>query len=201
MNPETTTDDEDSRVDNDRFHVVKAGRALKRKVKKNKTRKDTGTLDGQPHTQERRKVISPMGLINVDIKVSGRRTAKTAAIAIKNSRENFNYGEALRKARKEISVADLGIEVSRVRPALSGGIVIKISGESGAAKTDHLATKFRVVLVNKMSVSRPVKKREVFIRGIDNSITAKKVVSQVAELSGCATMDIKARNLKPMRNL
>jgi len=70
-----------------------------------------------------------------------RRPPRTAAVTITGSGENFSYASALKKAREEISLADLGIEKSRIRRTINGGRIIEmiiIPGLEAADKTDKL---------------------------------------------------------------
>lgn len=80
------------------------------------------------------------------------------------------YGETMRLAREKINLADLGIEATRPKRALTGALILEIPGNDGDAKADRLAAQMRDVLVGKegVKVSRPRKMRELRIRGLDD---------------------------------
>lgn len=67
-----------------------------------------------------------------------RRPPKTVAITITGKEANFSYADALRKARENISLPDLGIERSKVRRTINGGVLLEIIGPDGATKADAL---------------------------------------------------------------
>lgn len=54
-----------------------------------------------------------------------RRPPKTVAVAIKGD-EGFSYADALKKARTEISLKEIGIDTTKIRRAANGGIIIEI---------------------------------------------------------------------------
>lgn len=49
------------------------------------------------------------------------------AVAIKGE-EGFSYADALKKARTEISLKEIGINTTKIRRATNGGIIIEIPG-------------------------------------------------------------------------
>lgn len=50
-----------------------------------------------------------------------KRIPKTAAVTITGKDFTFSYAAALRRARDEISLKDLGIDDSRIRKTINGG--------------------------------------------------------------------------------
>lgn len=71
-----------------------------------------------------------------------RKLPKGSVVSIRGKGEDFSYASALKRAREEISLDELGIENSRIRKAASGGLLIEISGMNSGHKADLLATCF-----------------------------------------------------------
>lgn len=63
-----------------------------------------------------------------------RRVPRTAAVAIRGNSSDFSYAEAIKRARTDISVEQLGIKNSRIRRALNGGLIIEIPGPDNDKK-------------------------------------------------------------------
>lgn len=63
-----------------------------------------------------------------------RRVPRTAAVAMKGVSSEFSYAEALKRARKDISIDELGIQNPRIRRAMNSGLIIEISGPDNKKK-------------------------------------------------------------------
>lgn len=129
-----------------------------------------------------------------------RRAPRTAAVSITGISENFSYAEALRKARREISLRDLDIERSKIRRSAIGGIIIEIPGPDGKAKADKLRTELTRVLGENAKIQRPEVKGELRIVGMDDSVTKEEVAAAIAKVGGCSQEDIDIGIPRPMRN-
>lgn len=128
------------------------------------------------------------------------RVPRTAAIVISGSNVNFSYAEALRAARKEISLKDLEIENIKIRKTVSGGRLIEIAGPDGQTKADKLAEKLKHVLKEEAVVTRPVRKGEIRITGLDDSVGLEEVGAIIMENSKCSLADIKMGNIRRFSN-
>lgn len=89
--------------------------------------------------------------------------------------------------------------MSRVRPSSSGGVLIEIPGDGGAQKANSLASKLREILPTRVSISRPVKKGELSIRGLDSSVLKEELLDVLAHIGECSLRDIKLSKLQIMR--
>lgn len=58
-----------------------------------------------------------------------KKLPKSAAISIKGSNKNFSYADALKKARTEISLENLEINIPKIRKGMNGATIIEIYGE------------------------------------------------------------------------
>lgn len=110
---------------------------------------------------------------------------KAAAVTITGITEEFSYADALSKARERIPLADLGIQLSRIRHTVNGGRLIEIPGPDGSKKADDLAIKLREVLGNVATVSRPVVKGEMRLVGLDDSVSLEEVKAVIAREGDC----------------
>lgn len=101
---------------------------------------------------------------------------------------------------EKISLKELGIETTKVRKASNGGLLIKIPGPEGTIQVDILASKLREIFQEKVKVARPVRKGELRIVGLDESVSVDEVVRVLAEMGECITMDVKIGNIRKMAN-
>lgn len=129
-----------------------------------------------------------------------RRPPRTAAVVITGNSENFSYAETVKKARDQIALPELGIQGSKTRRAANGGLMIEIPGPDGPTKAETLKQKLVEVIGDVATVSRPVRKGEFRILGLDDSITEQEVVEVVAETGDCAVKDVKVGQLRKMSN-
>lgn len=121
-------------------------------------------------------------------------------MTITGSGEGFSYATALKKARDDIPLAELGIEKSRIRRAINGGRIIEILGVNAAEKADKLAEKLSLVLGPEVTISRPCLKGEIRIVGLDDTVSPEEVIAVISELGGCLNTDIKVGSIRMMAN-
>lgn len=116
---------------------------------------------GNNETMERNVTNEIRGLlvgIEQSIPRIKRRVLKTAAIAIKGTTSDFSYAEAIKRARKNISIVELGIQNPRIRRAMNGVLIIEISGPDNGKKAE-LRTKLAELLGEEANVTRPLSER------------------------------------------
>lgn len=107
----------------------------------------------------------------------------------------------MRKAREKISLTGLGIEQTRIRRAINGGILVEIMGPDGKDKANALATRLKEVLTEVDAVvSRPTVKGELRIIGIDDSVICEEVREAVASIGGCDLEEIRTGDMREMPN-
>lgn len=75
------------------------------------------------------------------VKPKVRRIPRSSVINLKRSSEKVSYADMLRKARENISLAEMGIEKTRIRYATTGNVLIEVYGENNNLKADKLAKK------------------------------------------------------------
>lgn len=130
-----------------------------------------------------------------------RKPPKTAAVSITGRSEDFSYRDALMRARKEISLSDLGIERTRVRRAANGGYLIEILDTDGEDKAKTLLAKLRALLPEEQAIiARPVTSGELRFIGLDDTILVEEAVRIIALEGKCDIEEVKVGSIQPMRN-
>lgn len=112
---------------------------------------------------------------------------RSAAVVITpNAEKGITRTEILKEARSKIKIEDLGIQFIRPKIAATGAVILEIPGETGATKADGLASRLREVIgKDRAKIARPVKKADLRITGLDESVTAQEIASSMATVGGC----------------
>ena len=78
------------------------------------------------------------------------------------------------------------------------GVLVESPGQESAAKADDLAAKLRKVFPEEgdVRISRPVKRAEVRICGLDESIQPGEVKETIAAEGGCNSEEVKVGEIK-----
>lgn len=177
------------------------------------TRKMTGRSNEGPEWTKvvPRRSVKPKKLVEGKDEVPGhklpnkkmptmrRRPPRTAAVVIKGRGDHFSYAEALKIAREKINLAEIGIERPKIRKAANGGLLIEVPGVNGTAKADTLAIKLKETL-NDVSITRPIKKGDIRLLGLDDSITEEEIAWVIADIGNCSTELIRVSPMRPMRS-
>ncbi|XP_032664103.1 uncharacterized protein LOC116840888 [Odontomachus brunneus] len=108
----------------------------------------------------------------------------------------------MRRARREISLADLGIGDLRTKRAATGALVLEVSGPEGYAKTDALAGRMRTLFAEEKEVriARPAKRVELRVRDLDDAMTMEDVITAIALSGGCGPEDVKVGAIRAGAN-
>lgn len=133
----------------------------------------------------------------------GRRTApgprppSTAVVSITLKFDaRVGYREIM-EARAKLDLKALGIENSRIRPAINGGILIQIPGKDRIQKANDLARHMEIALREReVIIGRPSKCVELRVRGVDVSVAPDDIVSEIAKLGDCDRADIRIGPLR-----
>ncbi|XP_020297150.1 uncharacterized protein LOC109861763 [Pseudomyrmex gracilis] len=126
-----------------------------------------------------------------------RRRGHPAAVVIRNAQaegegEQASYASIMRLAKEKVSLLDLGIEDTRIRRDARGGILVEIPGIDGAVKADALAEALVPILQGKANVTRPIRRGEVRIVGLDVSISPADIQERIAsgDFGTCRRPDV-----------
>lgn len=120
-----------------------------------------------------------------------RKTKKTAAITI-TTRGDITNKDIMIRAKREITLKDLGIENCQVRSGFTGGLVIEIPGDDAETKADNLAIKLREIFINEqVRVNRPRVKADMKITGLDETMTNEDIQLVLSNNGECSFTDIR----------
>ncbi|RLU23203.1 hypothetical protein DMN91_003406 [Ooceraea biroi] len=119
------------------------------------------------------------------------RGNKTAAISMRaDGNDATTYVEALKTAKRNINIEEMGIQNIRIRNSATGGRILEIGGEKAKEKADELTLKLKEVLVNSQVRIRQVqRKMELQLWRLDDSMTEDEVKMGIAK-AGCAEEEI-----------
>ena len=106
--------------------------------------------------------------------------------------------DVLATAREKIHLPEIGIPSTKIRYTVAGRILVEIPGDESAAKADVLATKLREIFPEdgEVKISRPTKRSEIRISGLDPTIKVEEIIEAVATIGSCDKKDVKVREIK-----
>lgn len=109
-----------------------------------------------------------------------------------------DYRMVMTEARQKISLDQLGIANSVIKPVINGGLLIQIPGRDRNRKADDLAGRMRALWDGNqlIKITRPSKFAEVRVRGFDVLATTNDVALAVVEVSGCVKEDVRVGALR-----
>lgn len=130
-----------------------------------------------------------------------RKPPRTASVAVTGKIDGVSYANILKKAREGISLSELGIENTRIRKGINGGVIIEIPGPEGKERADTLAKQLRDVLKDEEVKVTPLSIRaEIRISGFDDSVTADEILYTIADKGGCSIDEVKVGTIRWMNN-
>lgn len=106
----------------------------------------------------------------------------------------------MRKARENINLKNLDIQATKVRRAITSGLLIEIAGQNGRQKANILANKLCEVLKEEAIVMRLIKKGEITIHGLDDLITAEEVGYVLTEMGDCSANEVRVGPIRQTRS-
>lgn len=132
----------------------------------------------------------------------GVRPPRAAAITILCG-DDITYAEAMVMAKDSISLKEIGISNMRIRRAATGGLIFEVTGEDQARKADELADQLKEVFTRaekNVVINRPVKRSEIIISGLDDSIVYEDIERALATISGDSYNNIKIETIRTARD-
>lgn len=88
-----------------------------------------------------------------------KRVPRTTAVGVVSLDKELTYADILKKARKNVSLSSLDINSTKIKRAMTGGVIIEIAEDDSGKKADLLRDKLEEVFdTSKIKVSRPIKK-------------------------------------------
>ncbi|XP_026828640.1 uncharacterized protein LOC113562696 [Ooceraea biroi] len=130
-----------------------------------------------------------------------RRPPKAEAVWIAGIKDGPTGREILKRAKKEISLEELGIDKPRTRKTLTGATLLEISGEGSKEKADALAQKLKYVFMDrKVNVRRLVHRAELKIVGLDDDTTEEDVQRAIVKVGKGEMEDVKTGKILRTRS-
>lgn len=108
------------------------------------------------------------------------------------------YAQVMTTGREKISLQEAGISDLRVRRSIAGGLILETPGENNAEMANKLASRLREVFDKdeEVRISRPYRKAEIRINGLDDSVTPAKVASAVSAAGECNISEVKIGEIR-----
>jgi hypothetical protein len=94
----------------------------------------------------------------------------------------------MKRIRQGVNLQSLGIDALHPKRTTTGGLLLEVPGQESGPKADRLAERLREAGV---TVARPVKRADMRVRGLDDSITPLDVALALAEAGDCPAGTIK----------
>lgn len=125
-----------------------------------------------------------------------KKNNKTAAITI-NCREEEKYTEIMLKAKRDISLKEIGIEDCRVRKGFTRGLIIEIPGDNADSKADQLVEKLKVVLSQyEVRINRPIKKVDIKLTGLELTTSKEEITEAIVNLGNTSLEEVKVSDIR-----
>jgi len=130
------------------------------------------------------------------------REPKTAAVLLSVApKAETTLAEILRKTRP-LAAEIPGLFPVSIKKAQAGGLLLQISGGEGHRLADELAAKMWQVAGETpgVRVGRPLKRAELRLQGLDDSVTREEIIESVTGLTGCRAEDLAVGEIKFLPN-
>lgn len=124
------------------------------------------------------------------------KAPRSAAVVLTISKDggSLSYAEAIRRAKAQINLQEIGVDGLRFRRAITGAAILQIPGSlaTSGPKADALAAKLKAIYTEEeVKVARPVKMADIKVFGLDDSVTKDEIRAAIATKTGCPADQIK----------
>ncbi|XP_047533400.1 uncharacterized protein LOC125068340 [Vanessa atalanta] len=114
---------------------------------------------------------------------------RTAAVVLtlqpEAEQKGITYAQVLERAEQNVKLEDLGINGGlKVRRAATGARVLE-PPRAQTEQAEKLADKLRTLLDGVANVVRPIRKVDIKVTGLDDSVTKEKIIAAVAREGSC----------------
>lgn len=112
-----------------------------------------------------------------------KKVPRTMTIGITSLVNNMTYADILKKARENVSLKALNIDKAKIKRTMTGEVIIEIAEDDNEVKADSLRDKLDEVLdSSKIKVTRPTKRTQLRLSGIDDSITTYELRHELSKI-------------------
>ncbi|KMQ88948.1 reverse transcriptase [Lasius niger] len=135
--------------------------------------------------------------------LGGRNKNTNMTQRVSKSQNTGTQEMQIAEARSKIDIADIGIEGTKMRRAVTGALVFEIPGKDGHKHADTLALRLKQAVAGKeeVRIDRPTKMAELRIRRFDKSVTLSEILDAVAQEGKCEKEEIKLGDIKNQTRL
>ncbi|CAG9791191.1 unnamed protein product [Diatraea saccharalis] len=113
-------------------------------------------------------------------------TAVVLTIPPEVEAKGLTYGKVISRARKEIALPELSIPGGvNMGSTATGARILKVPGADSGAQADLLASKLRDLLGDAVEVTRPIKRTDLRVTELDDSVTSDELKMALANQGGC----------------
>lgn len=101
-------------------------------------------------------------------------------------------------SRDRIKISEIGIQEVRPRRIISGGLALEISGKESITKADTLTGHLKKILpeTGEIKIAHRIKKTDLRISGLEDSIASNEVALAVATAGTCEVADVKTGKIR-----
>lgn len=156
-------------------------------------------------TIEGKQKIKTSKIPKKDVNNNNKRITKTkinlprnaAVVITPNVEQEVTRTELIKEARSKINLEEIGIDYIRPKIAITGAVILEIPGEDGKTKADKLASKLREALSEtKARITRPIKRTDLRISGLDESIAPSEIAEAMATFGECRVDECKIGEIR-----
>ncbi|XP_046976650.1 uncharacterized protein LOC124542810 [Vanessa cardui] len=123
--------------------------------------------------------------------VAPRTAAVVVTLQPEAEQKGVTYAQILERAEQGVKLQDLGISGGlKVRRSVTGARVLELP-RAQSEQAEKLADKLRTVLDGVANVVRPIKRVDIKVTGLDDSVTKEKVIAAVAREGSCPIEAVK----------
>ncbi|XP_052738123.1 uncharacterized protein LOC128198183 [Bicyclus anynana] len=113
-------------------------------------------------------------------------------------KKGVTYAQVLELAEQKINLQDLGIGAGfKIRRAATGARLLELPQGQTQEQAEALAVRLQTALEGVAEVNRPTKTVTLKVTGLDDSATAEKIATAVAQAGGCLQTAVKVSEVQP----
>lgn len=125
---------------------------------------------------------------------SGSKGASSPAVVIRSTESRVSATQMLRAIKAELLPVDIGIGRLRTREAINGGIILEVLDDE--YKADMLAEKIKSLAGGRASVTRPCRRAEFKVSGLDLTISLEEVRDAIAWAGDYSPKSVEVSDIK-----
>jgi len=135
------------------------------------------------------------------VQILKKKLPQSAVISI-TCGPDAKYADVLRKARDTIDIDKFGLEQIKARRAITGGLLLEVTGDNAKKKMGDFVSELRKVLkTENVKITTPQKRVELRVSGFDDSVTATEIVNRLTEIGNTHSDEFRCGEVRKFRGL